>query len=512
MAGDAIFRMLAGVRQRQRQRRVRAVRGAAYGLLVAAAVGAAAGALRFAGVLTVPPFAAALLLAGPVIGAAVRLFRRPRWEAAAAVDGHYGLKDRAATALAFLHRPAGEWESLAIGDAAEHLSVVRAEQVVPFRWPRTLSYGLAAVAVAGVLLVWPRAATPVQAAAVGPNEGLLVLAEELDADLDELDKAAQERKDEELQELVAELRERIETLREDDVDLRDALATLSEIQSALGQHAQYDEALVDSQLDNLAGAMASADALQPAAQKLEAGDYDAAAEELQKLEKIEPGRRGEKAAAERMQQAAKAMTDKGLGAMGGSVSDMADGLSGGNSGQFGKGAKSLAAQLRKHELRKKTNGLLCRQLDKLNECKGQCSMCFGACDKDCNGSKPCDKNSLAEGLKPKKSDRPSTNWGKTTSGNLFGERTNLDGRGQDEQLTGQAGDGPSEIETTTSPEGREQARRSYKERYDKYRKLSEEVLDGEPIPLGRRRTIRNYFELIRPEGGDAPAADAAPAA
>ena len=48
---------------------------------------------------------------------------------------------------------------------------------------------------------------------------------------------------------------------------------------------------------------------------------------------------------------------------------------------------------------------------------------------------------------------------------------------------------------------RQQAARSFKESYQKYKKISESVLDSEPIPLGHRQAIRKYFELIRPEGG-----------
>ena len=502
MARDAILKTLSGVRSRLW--RVQAVRGAVWGLAVAAAIGAVLGIARLAFGLGISGWSAALLLLGPLVGALIVLFRRPRWDsAAAAVDSHYRLKDRAATALAFLHRPAvGAWESLQIDDAATHLAEVKAEQVVPFRWPRLLSYGLVAVALAAVLLVWPLTSPPAQAAAVGPNEGLIALADDLEKDLDELERAAEERQDEEIIKLVEQLREQTEALQKEGVELTEALATLSEMQAALRQHAQYNEALVSAQLNNLAGAMATAEALQATAGQLKEGDYKAAAEELEKLEKIEPGRRGERAAAERMKKLAQKLSGKGLGTLGESVSEMAEGLSGGDSSKFRKGAGSLASQLRKHAARKKMNFLLKRQLDKLNECKGQCSMCFSQCKfcKKSNCQGQCQKNSLAEGFKRKTSTKPSQNFGKSTSGNLFGEKTDPNSSGKQEQLTGQAGEGPSETETITSPEGRERASRSYKERYEKYRKLSEEVLDGEPIPLGHRKMIREYFELIRPTG------------
>ena len=76
-------------------------------------------------------------------------------------------------------------------------------------------------------------------------------------------------------------------------------------------------------------------------------------------------------------------------------------------------------------------------------------------------------------------------------------------------MTGQEGEGPSEIETTHSVEGRQQASRAYRDAYQKYRKLSESVLDSEPIPLGHRQTIRRYFEAIRPSQAETDKVNAA---
>ena len=44
--------------------------------------------------------------------------------------------------------------------------------------------------------------------------------------------------------------------------------------------------------------------------------------------------------------------------------------------------------------------------------------------------------------------------------------------------------------------------RQYRESSDKYEQLTESVLSSEPIPLGHRQTIRRYFEMIRPQGGE----------
>jgi hypothetical protein len=58
------------------------------------------------------------------------------------------------------------------------------------------------------------------------------------------------------------------------------------------------------------------------------------------------------------------------------------------------------------------------------------------------------------------------------------------------------------------PEGRQTAARTYREQYQKYRRMTEAALNSEPIPLGHRQTIRRYFELIRPQNDEAEKADA----
>ena len=82
------------------------------------------------------------------------------------------------------------------------------------------------------------------------------------------------------------------------------------------------------------------------------------------------------------------------------------------------------------------------------------------------------------------------------------DKTKLDSRRREENLTGAQGDGPSERETLASDEARQDAARSYRERYAEYRKQMEEVLDSEPLPLGHRETVRKYFESIRPSALD----------
>jgi hypothetical protein len=172
------------------------------------------------------------------------------------------------------------------------------------------------------------------------------------------------------------------------------------------------------------------------------------------------------------------MQDSGASSLGQAAGDISQGL-GGDGGRFKDGARRLAGEARKQGKRKKLNDLLAKQCQCLSECKGDC---------ECEGK----NKSLAKGTGGKK-------WGLGAAGNDPGEKTPLIGGKYESRLTGkQTDEGEIEIETTHSPEGKQDAQREYRESYDKYEKLSEAVLDSEPIPLGHRQTIRRYFESIRP--------------
>jgi hypothetical protein len=517
-----VYSSLAPVRTRQRWQF--AVRIAIYGLLCSAAAGIGLGLWRVMfGPSVSLPTTVGVLLAGPLLGAAIGLACRRSWQsAAAAVDMHYRLKDRALTALEFLKNPQdSEFHRLQVVDAAEHLCRVDAAQVVPLRMPRVFPYALASLALAVVLGVWPHQ-FQLEAGVPEPIPGILAVADGIDEDLDELEQAAEEQQNEELKALVEELRAEVEAMREADVDVREALAKISEMQAAIAaQQAQYNEAVVDAQLQALGAAMMAADGLKGAGRELQEGQFDKAAQELENLELVPLERREAKAVADRMKKVARSMNEAGLGQLSESVSDAADGIESGNSGKAGQGARRLAQAVRSHNTRRKINDLLSSQLTKLSESKALCQACqAGACSKcggncqggQCQGEGEGNKNSLAEGMKPERSTSPKNTFGKTTSGNVFGDQTSLASTRNMQEITGQQGDGPSDIETTNSPEGREEAQRQYREVYQKYQKLSEAVLDSEPIPLGQRQTIRRYFELIRPQEADgqlAPDDDAA---
>jgi hypothetical protein len=239
-------------------------------------------------------------------------------------------------------------------------------------------------------------------------------------------------------------------------------------------------------LSSLGTALAATTAFEGAGKALQDGKLEKAAKELEKIDEVKLTPKDAKALEEKLKQLAKQMGDAGQGSMGDALAELADGLKGGK-GKVGKSTRSLAKKLNAAVKRRKVNDLLLAEVENLKDCK-------------CN----CQNNGGPRLKMPKKSDSPSSNWGRAISGNM-GDKTNLNGGRRQEQVTGTpGGEGDSEVETTATPEARQQASREYKEKYQKFKKESDAVLEGEPIPLGHRQMVKKYFELIRPTNADAP--------
>lgn len=467
---------------KSRQRMGFALRLAAWGLLAGALVGWAIAAVRF-GLGLELTFAAPLLapLVGLALGGAVGLLWPHSWRAAArAVDERYRLKDRAATALEMVtRRDLSAVHRLAISDALDHLRTIDAGQVAPLRMPKVLPYALA-VCSALVIAMWMVAWNA--PAVAQSNEAIPVVvaqAERIEDELTELEEFAQKEKDPELEKLLRELKAAIEEVKQPSTDIRGALAKFSEMQAALqAEQAKQQAASTDAQLQAVGEALALAEPLAEAGQALAAGQYEKAAQQLENLEAPKLDRQTEKAVKEKLEQAARQSSD-GQNSLSEAVSAMSQGL-GGDGQKFSDGSKRLAGEARKQGKRKKLSDLLQKQCNCLGECKSECEEC----------------NSKSSG----KSNKPGgKSWGLGESDGELGERTPQLGTNNKQNLTGkQTDEGESEVETTHSPEGSQEAQREYRKSYAKYREISESVLENEPIPLGQRQTIRKYFESIRP--------------
>jgi hypothetical protein len=470
-------------------------------LIVGSVAGVIVGVIRLTGQPVSMDMTLTLLIGSPIAAMLVVVLKdRSFKSAASAVDTHYKLKDRARTALDFVTKAEpSELHRLQLEDAEQHLAKVKAHEVAPFRLPRSMAYAGSLLALAVILLVWPvtRGKT-LNASPAAPVESIVAEAEKTIERLKEIDALAKSERDPELEKLVKELMEKAEEMKQPGVDLKEALAKLSEMQAKIAtQQAQYNVGLVDAQLQSLGAAMQAAEATDAAGSALQEGKFDQAVKELEKLEAPPIDKKEAKTLEEKLKQVAQQMGEVGLGQMSGAATEMAEGAKGGSQSKFKKATKTLADLTKGHAGRKRIKSILDGELEALDESKaGECKSEFALRVK-----------------KPSKSTSPSQNWGASTSGNVLGDKTKLQAGRKVEEITGTPGEGPSEMETTHSPEGKQQAARKSKENYQKYKKMSEDVLDSEPIPLGHRQAIRKYFELIRPAGGesagtskDAPAA------
>ena len=468
---------------RSRQQLVRAIWLAAWGLLAGSIAALACALVKY---LAIPELGGWVSIALPV-GAAVLgfvgglLWRRDLRDAAAAVDDYYTLKDRAATALEFSTKTQeSPLHKLALADAMTHLEKVNPRQVVPLRMPRVLPYALATFSAALILVALTIWNSPVSASPAAPLDVVLAQADRLTEEIKELEEFAGKEKDPEIEKLVKELKAAIEELKKSGADEREALAKLSEMQAALQtEQAKHNPAAVDAQLQAVGEALALAEPLAEAGQALTSGNYEKAAQELEKAEPPELDRKTEKAVKEKLDQIAKQMNSDGQNSLSAATGEMSQGI-GGDGKKFSEGSSKLAGEARKQGKRKKLTDLLKKQCNSLGECKCEC-------EGNCNGT---GKNAKKGGKKA----------GTASSGGELGEKTALFGNKKMEKITGKQSDsGETEIETTHSPEGEQAAQRDYRQNYAKYKKISESVLENEPIPLGHRQTIRRYFESIRPD-------------
>ncbi len=301
--------------------------------------------------------------------------------------------------------------------------------------------------------------------------------------LEDLEQLAEDTDDPQLKQLAEEMKQAIQELKDPNVDQREALAKLSEMQAALtAAAAALDVQQIDAQLQALAEALAVADAMQAASQSLRGSEYDKAAKELEKIDASSMSKKQRDAVTSNLAKLNSKLGGGKQGQLSDAVQEIVDGLSNENETKAKQGFCKAAGVCRKQALRKKISECLGCQLNRLSACKGCCQ---GQCNKP--------------GSNVAKSDTPSNSYGLGASNRPTGdEKTKLDSKRRDEDLAGLQGDGPSERETQSVSEARQDAVRSYRERYSEFRKQMEEVLDREPLPLGHRETVRKYFEAIRP--------------
>ena len=417
---------------------------------------------------------------------------RPNSDSAAArlIDQHYQLKDRTVTAVALLQRAERTpMEQLQIEDAANRIIAIQPGAVQPVQftknfWSAVVIYFAVGLAIAYVPGLFSRSPENIETISQAlPMENAAI--KEVVAKTDEL---AQKHVDEPMMQQFAKRLEILAT-KLDAANVRESLATLSEMESAF--QSVIDSLrleTMDASLQELARTLELAERTMPISVALEKGDYSQAAMELKKLdaetlESLSPPER--KAMAEQMQILADNAEERNQKPLQEAAQKMSDALESGDGEQAKAATDALANEVEKHGVRQEIGKDLLHQLMMLEMLKAE----SGDGDGNMDG-----------GTGTEKSETAKDTWGFGAAGNpTSGEETDLQGQRQQETLTGMLGEeGASEtdiVDAELTPEG---SLLRYREQFQHYQRISESVLDSEPIPLGQRQVIRRYFEAIRP--------------
>jgi len=481
---------------RLRQRQDRAVRWGTGGLITGALLGSVWYLACWLGVEADPRMAWGVLALSGASAALVGIAWPTSWQSSARlVDGAYGLKDRTVTALEFAaRRESDPVRALQMEDAMRHLASVDAQRVVPWSAPRLAPWVIAALGVMITLGLLPLAPSAIEAnSSAGPLEVVLdqaaLLEETLIKDLDQL---AEDADNAELKELAEAMKQAVQELKDPDTDQREALAKLSEMQAALTTAVkQLDIQQLDAQLQDLSEALQVAEATQAASQSLRESNYEKAANELEKIDASSMTKKERDAVTSNLAKLNSKLGEGKKGKLSEAVQEMLDGMANESDAKAKDGMCKAAGVCRSQAMKKKIGECLNCQLNRLSACKGSCQ-----------------GNCANPGSKVAKTDKPSNKAGTGASNQPTGdEKTKLDSNRRNEDLTGVAGDGPSERETLSTTEARQDSARAYRDRYTEFRKQMEEVLDSEPLPLGHRETVRKYFEAIRPNAEESDTVD-----
>ena len=487
---DEIRDCLIAVRQRQQRQWM--WQCVSVGLMASALVActlAVMRSLQWLDVFWIP--VAVILSIGPVLGWGCSVLRsRCERDAAAAIDQAYQLKDRTTTALGFLNNAVVPtvWQGLQLEDAKLHLATVEPQSVAPIRAPRSWIWGLLISSVAIVIGVVGAPAIPV-IAEILPDDVVLAQVDTVEESLKELKEFDAEDVDPEMEELLKELAEGLNELRQPDTDPREALAKLSEMEAAVQEKRQLLESPDTAiQLANIGEALSLSANMQAAGKAMTDGELGRAAAELSKLDLPELARQTQKAITEKLDEVQQGRDGEMNRKLKEAVAQTTEGLRKSDHQKFQEGMEGMASECEKQRRRKKLSDLLNKQWRCLRDCKSECE---SEIQTAANSNKP-----------------GGTIWGIAKSSNQLGKETPEFNTSNTMNLVGQKSDsGESDIETTIARETAQEAMRRYRQQSEKYEQLTESVLESESIPPGQRQTIRRYFEMIRPQAGEADLID-----
>ncbi|MCP4192986.1 MAG: hypothetical protein GY768_20425 [Planctomycetaceae bacterium] len=441
-----------------------------------------------------------------IVAISFALWRKPSWiKVAREVDQSYRLKDRALTAVCLTEKSdLVPLQQLQIDDAIGHLQTVSPTRVVPRVMPKALPFACLLLLAAWLLLALPLAAGKGDGDAKSVNPKLASLAAELEQELvDPLRRLAQTNRDREaklekhewdsgktqsLNDLTADLAQMVNEMKLPGVDSREALAKLSDIQARLADaQKRWDLSHLNPSMQELGQVLQQADAMQSAGRALEDLDYLAAAQHLDEFQPEKVSARERAKLSTELKQLADEIREQDQTNLAKFTDELSDGFkqdddlaAEGKLARQKSSAASLADLSRQLAARKALVSSLAKQKAKINEAKGV---------------------ARSGGTSQRPTKQPRKTWGRGSSPESLHQPAtdDLASQRKRENLTGMAGNGPSEKEFAGSAVAAEVKRLEYEKRYEEFERAAEGVLEQEALPLGHRQTIREYFDAIKPD-------------
>ncbi len=486
-------------RERRRTTLLLAERGAFYGCVAAVVIALVAAVARADWTPTALLWSPGLLPLFAMAGALMGWLRRvDDLNIARALDRAADSADRFASAVQLGGHHRTERVQLVLEDALGRVGGTREAAALPIRAARELKW-LPVPAIVLTLLLWlaPGARQVAQASQdmeVSPDEWQ-ALQEHLDQELADLPEPQTPEERE-----IADQLEKLAEMLKDQPDKKEALAEIARLRAELEKKA---EGTRDVSMRQAAQAIRSSAALARFASLLKAGDYQAAAAELEAL-------------ADQLSENQLALSAEDFEAAASDLDDLAKELADHNElGEACRGAASAASRMNRDELARALKRLskslnsnaknlrkcdsLCRSrslLDdiarRLSQCKGgKCGNCAKCGDGKCNG------NCAAFVRNSDKKGGLRAGWGTASKWN--GGRLSEDAE-QRLPVLAETPETAGEISVTptVSPDERADSTQDFKDMYVEMVRKAEADLELETVPPALRDYLRRYFVAIKP--------------
>ena len=356
------------------------------------------------------------------------------YEAARAIDIDASLKDRVVSGLEQIERKTDEpLTALQLQDTSKRLEAIPIKQVARYTVPRQTKF-IAIIAIFLIAFSFVEFfSPPATSTEIDFSPQIAAEADTLLKKIEEAKKEAEQSDDAELEEILKEIEERTLQLKKPQIAPKEALARMTELSALLKTKLSPAKlAQQEKLMKGLAQQFIGNPILGEFGQQLKIGDYQKAAQKLEKVAKDVPKFDAEKRQnlSDELKRAGKSLKGTQSDGLGGELSKAGTALDANDMEGTQKGLRAAGKKISDFSLLKNRNLQLAKLLAECEACK---ACIAGACQGKGEGK--------GHGLTQRLSNRPSEGAGEQTSATQHGQRTSLDSQLNLEHVTGVQGKG-----------------------------------------------------------------------